>query len=407
MNQGTERAEIRVHWKLLVACFIGIGCGVSSVWFYSIGLFLKPLAMEFGWTRTAASLGPLVGILSLGFISPVVGKILDRREPQRMAVISLCGLAVGFVLLGLLTGGLAGFLVLTFVLAMLGAASSPISFSKLLVRTFDRQRGLALGLAITGTGVGAIVTPLIVGHALAELGWRRTYLVLAVFVLALTLVVRGLLGAGSASTNTVRHWSHVDNGAPLYTTPQFTRLGAIFLLCSLAIFGTIVHLVPMLTDRGLPPSRAASFASVVGIAVIAGRIVTGALLDRFEAGRLTAILFLLSGAGMGLLSIGGPACTIIGTLFAGFAIGAELDLAAYLISRTFPIERYSAAFGGIYACVSIGGGFGPLIAGVLFDRVGNYSAWLNCAAIALVVAAGLAVSWKTRPVAVSSAEAQG
>jgi len=174
MTHNAGNSEILSHWKLVVSCFLGIGCGVSSVWFYSIGLFLKPVAIEFGWSRTSASLGPLVGILSLGFVSPVMGKILDRHRPERLALWSLCGLAVGFALLGWLTGGLIAFLYLTVVLAVLGAASSPISFTKLLVQIFVRERGLALGLAITGTGAGAIVTPLLVGRFLAQVGWRQT-----------------------------------------------------------------------------------------------------------------------------------------------------------------------------------------------------------------------------------------
>ena len=211
----------------------------------------------------------------------------------------------------------------------------------------------------------------------------------------MTVVVYLLLRGQPPSQGRVQNATRTDDHAPLYLTTAFIRLGAIFLLCSLAIFGTVIHLVPMLTDRGLQPSQAASFASLVGVAVIAGRIATGVLLDRTEAGRLTAVLFLLSGAGMWILSVGGPVCTVTGTLFAGFAIGAELDLAAYLVSKTFPIERYSAAFGGIYACVSIGGAFGPLTAGALYDRTGGYDSWLVCAAVLMLAAAGLARTWKT------------
>jgi predicted MFS family arabinose efflux permease len=389
-----QHSEVVSHWKVLTGCFLGLGCGVSSIWFYSMGLFLKPLATEFGWGRGSASIGPLVGILTLGFVSPFIGMLLDRYRVQRLALLSLLGLACGFAFLGQFTQGIVGFLCLTALLALLASASSPISFTRILVNTFSRQRGLALGLAMTGTGIGAMITPLLVTHLVVTMGWRTAYLALSLLVLAASPVIFILLREVPIDTRNMDDERSGHARAAVYMTPHFIRLGLIFLFCSLAVFGTVVHLVPMLTDRGLSPADAALFASALGVAVIAGRVTTGLLLDRFEANLLTATLLLLSGLGMWLLSIGSPVCTVIGTFFAGFAIGAELDLAAYLISKTFPLRRYSAAFGGIYACVSIGGGGGPALAGYMYDRSGNYALWLACAGVFLAISAGLALLWK-------------
>jgi predicted MFS family arabinose efflux permease len=397
VDEIQKKPEIVQHWQILVGCFTGIACGVSSLWFYSMGLFLKPMAAEFGWTRGGASLGPLIGILTLGFISPFVGKVIDRHGARGVALCSLIGLAIGFALLGFFTNGLPVYMTLTLVLALLASASSPISFTRILVERFTQQRGLALGIAITGTGAGAILTPIVITMSFAAFGWRNTYFALALTVLAVIPIIAFFLhGAGSAASIS-KTQDVVAHDFNLYLSPQFIRLGAIFLLCSLGIFGTIVHIVPMLTDRGLSSTQAASYASMLGIAVIAGRICTGALLDRYEANRLTALLFLLSGFGMGMLATGHPALTMLGTLLAGFAIGAELDFAAYLISQTFPINQYGTAFGGIYACVSTGGGFGPLLAGALFDATGSYTEWLVCAAIFLLAASSLSLLWKWRP----------
>lgn len=397
MDQMRQTPEIRQHWKILSGCFAGIACGISSLWFYSIGLFLKPMAGEFGWSRGQASLGPLIGILALGFISPFVGRIIDRYGARRTALVSMTGLALAFSLLGLFTNSLPAYLALTLLLAFLGSASSPISFTRILVERFSRQRGLALGIAITGTGVGAVLTPIFITRWLGTLGWRDTYLCLALVVLGCIPVVGVLLRGAGAAANDANARRTSSGDYHLYLSPQFIRLGAIFLLCSLGIFGTIVHIVPMLTDRGLSAVDAARYASALGGAVIAGRICTGALLDRFEANRLAALLFLLSGFGMAMLATGHPSLTMVGTMLAGFAIGAELDLAAYLISHTFSMARYGTAFGGIYACVSLGGGVGPLLAGAMFDSNGSYTRWLTCAALFMLAAASLSLLWKWRP----------
>ncbi|MGO4392777.1 MFS transporter [Variovorax sp. M-6] len=380
--------ELRQHWRYVLGCFLGLASGVSSLYFYSSGLFLKPLAAEFGWTRGTASLGSLISSVLLGCAAPFIGQLIDRYGARRVTLISLVGLSTSFLLLGVWTQGLASFLTLVTVLTLLGGATSPLSFTRILVGKFSRQRGLALGIAITGTGVGAILVPLIVTPAIASFGWRATYLGLAAVVLALLpLIAYFLRGADAAPVEEGRRRAPQGSLKAL-ADPRFFRIAAVFLLCSVGIFGTIVHIVPMLTDLGLSPNRAAGLASILGVAVIVGRIVTGLLLDMFDAARLSATLFTLSATGMLLLSTGKPALVLPGLLMTGFAVGAEFDLAAYLVSRRFPLNLYSTLFGGVYATVAIGAGVGPFLAGRLFDSSGSYISWL-CLAAGLLLAAAM------------------
>ena len=381
-------SELRQHWRYVLGCFLGLASGVSSLYFYSSGLFLKPLAAEFGWTRGTASLGSLISSVLLGCAAPFIGQVIDRYGARRVTLLSLVGLSTSFLLLGVWTQGLASFLALVTVLTLLGGATSPLSFTRILVGKFSRQRGLALGIAITGTGVGAILIPLIVTPAIVHFGWRATYLGLAAVVLVLLpLIAYFLRGADAAPADKGRR-APAGNNLKALADPRFFRIAAVFLLCSVGIFGTIVHVVPMLTDVGLSPNRAAGLASILGVAVIVGRIVTGFLLDIFDAARLSATLFMLSATGMLLLATGQPALVLPGLLMTGFAVGAEFDLAAYLVSRKFPLNLYSTLFGGVYATVAIGAGIGPFLAGRLFDISGSYVSWL-CLAAGLLVAAAM------------------
>ena len=235
---------------------------------------------------------------------------------------------------------------------------------------------------------GAILIPLIVTPAIAHFGWRATYLGLAAVVLVLLpLIAYFLRGADAAPAEQGRR-APAGNNLKALADPHFLRIAAVFLLCSVGIFGTIVHVVPMLTDLGLSPNRAAGLASILGVAVIVGRIVTGFLLDVFDAARLSATLFMLSATGMLLLATGQPALVLPGLLMTGFAVGAEFDLAAYLVSRKFPLNLYSTLFGGVYATVAIGAGIGPFLAGRLFDISGSYISWL-CLAAGLLLAAAM------------------
>ncbi len=398
MPSSHAPSELRQQWRYVVGCFLGLASGVSSLYFYSSGLFLKPLAAEFGWTRGTASLGSLVSSVLLGCAAPFIGQVIDRYGARRVALLSLIGLATSFLLLGVLTQGLASFLTLVTVLTLLGGATSPLSFTRILVGKFSRQRGLALGIAITGTGVGAILIPLIVTPTIAQFGWRATYLGLAAVVIALLpLIAYFLRGADATPQQDARRSASTGSNLGALINPSFFRIAAVFLFCSVGIFGTIVHVVPMLTDLGLSPARAAGLASVLGVAVIVGRIVTGFLLDIFDTARLSAMLFTLSAAGMLLLGTGSPALVVPGLLMTGFAVGAEFDLAAYLVSRRFSLSLYSTIFGGVYATVAIGAGIGPFLAGRLFDSSGSYISWLYLAAGLLLAAA--MICFTERPVA--------
>jgi predicted MFS family arabinose efflux permease len=385
---------MRTGWPLVLGAFLGVMAGGSSTYFYSSGLFLKPMAQEFGWTRAEASLGPLVAILGYGVTAPLVGAAVDRLGAVRIGVLSLLALSAVFALLGLVTDGLGSFLLLMALLALLTCGSSPISFTRPLVEHFDRRRGLALGLAVTGIGVGAFLVPMSLGLVLKSHGWRAAYLVLAAAVLVAAPIV-GLLLRGSGRGRVADTQPPARFG--VLARPELWRLAVLFLLAALGVFGSIVHLVPMLSDRGMDPARAAGVASLLGAAVIGGRVFTGLMLDRWEASRLTAILLGASSIGLFMLATEAAPLVFPGAIFLGFAIGAESDLMAYLVSRRFTKAAYGVAFGGLYAAFSVGGAIGPLLAGYLRDLTGDYVLWQIISGMALLGAAGVALTLKRAP----------
>ena len=124
MKRGLS--ELARGWRLVAGSLLGISTGVSSLYFYSLGIFLKPLAEEFGWGRGAASLGALVGTAGAALTAIPVGRVVDRWGSLRVAVGSLLLLALGFVCLGAFTSGLVSFLLITGVLSLFTSGSSPL-----------------------------------------------------------------------------------------------------------------------------------------------------------------------------------------------------------------------------------------------------------------------------------------
>lgn len=388
--------EFRRGWTLLLGAFLGIATGVSSLYFYSLGIFLKPMGDAFGWTRGQASLGPLVGTLAAAIASPLTGRVIDAAGPQRTATGSMLLLAAGFAALGWGSAGLGSFLALTAIMSLFNVGSSPMSYTRLLVAAFDRHRGVALGIALTGTGVGAALVPALLVPYVATHGWRAGYLALAVTVLIATLPVALLIRSAPGAAGSAGGMVPVALRT-LAADPRFRLLALIFFLAATAVLGTIVHFVAMLGDAGIPPARAGALAGSIGLAVIVGRVVAGALLDRFAATRVTAGLFLASAGGMALLAIGGPALALPGALAIGLAVGAEVDLIAYLVSRLFPAAAYGSAYGGIYAMFLVGAAIGPVLTGFLVDATGGYAAPLLVSAGLLAIAALLALRVPLHP----------
>lgn len=394
--------ELLKNWRLAAGCFLATAIGAGSVYFYSAGLFMGPMSAEFGWSRGTASLGPLIVTLGYALAAPAIGWLIDRLGAARVGIASLIGLALAFVLLGVLVHDLLSYLLLMALLSLLSIGSTGVSFTRILVANFDRQRGLALGLALTGTGVGAIVLPPLLVPLIESYGWRATYFTMAGAILLALPLVAYLLGRGvrssiAASAQAPRPADGDARNVGLLREPAFWRLGFLFLLASTGVFGTIVHFVPMLTDRGMSAVSAAAIASAIGIAVIGGRLATGALLDRFDPAWVAALLLALSGSGMAMLWLGDPAFAIPGALASGLAVGAEVDLLAYLVARQFPLSRYGAAFGGVFCFFLIGGALGPAIAGALYDWTGDYQIWLIVATACLLLAAAIALAGRGRP----------
>lgn len=396
VRQGTQRAvapdrEFQRGWKVLLACLLGVTAGFSSTYFYSSGLFLVPVAKELGLTRGQVSLSPLFCYLAAAVVAPAVGRAVDRFGPIRIALVSMAGLAVGFFLLAAFTTSLPSFIALSTLAAILGAGTTAVSFSRMIIATFHKHRGMAFGIMLTGPGIGAILIPSLLLPYLAQSGWRSAYQALGIAVLLALVAIaciltsqRALIDAGSAAQRT-----GAGEPAPMgeiWSSPPFLLLGGIFLLAALGVISVVVHFVPMLVDAGIAAPSAAKLASSIGFAVIAGRLLTGYLLDRFEAEFIALAMFALVVAGLALLAVGGSAMALPGAVISGLAVGAEIDLLAFLTSRYFSARSYGTAYGGIFGLFLLGGAIGPGATGMLYDLTGSYKVPLLCALACMAIA---------------------
>jgi len=389
-NQKTS-SEFSRHWLLVLVCAVGIGVGVSSLPFYTQGLFIEAWVADFGWTRAQASLGILGSTLALAAALPFIGSIVDRYGLVTPVMISLLGLSLAYVLLGMFVQSIATFVILAMLQAILGSASSPLAYTRAINAVFNKQRGLALGVALSGAGVAATFGPTLISNAIDAFGWRGAYYAMALFTLvvgAVIVLVLARLNGAKTAANIDMEAAKRDFLVAKSSRTYWTIMAAIFCL-SLGLGGLMIHFVPILLDVGFATNAAVKIAGVVGIAVVLGRLLVGFAVDRIFAPRVAIAILLACISGVLALALLGSVVAVPAAFVIGFSVGAEVDLIGYLVARYFGMHAYGQIYGRQYSTFLIATGLSPVILGAVRDATGTYTASLFTATAFMAISAAL------------------
>ena len=394
--QPSTLDEFRRGWKTLLASAMGNGSGLSGIAFYTFGVFIVPLVTAFGWTRGQVSIAASFMILGTAITAPIIGSIIDRLGAQRVALISMVLVALGYFALTQSSGSIALFYASWLMIALVGGGTTPVVWTRAVNMWFDRGRGLALGLALAGSGVASIFAPVLTNSMIKAYGWQGAYAGLGLFILLVSIPVVALLfkektrdGVGTqASAHASDHLTGLSLDEARRTT-AFWKIAGGFFLVAAVIAALIINLIPLLIDRGLAQGDAAQVAGVMGIAVLLGRVGVGFLLDLLSASAVARLLLAASAVGCLALSIEGTPTwvAVICVISLGLAAAAEVDLVAYLTSRCFGMKAYGKIYGWQLTAFYIGAAVGPFCAGLAYDYFQGYLQVLYFAAASLVFGA--------------------
>jgi MFS family permease len=386
--------ELRSGWSILIGAFLGVAIGHAALPFYTFGVFVGSLETAFGWTRSELSLAGLLGTLTTVSCAPMVGSLVDRYGVRAPAAVGLAGVAAMFAALSFMQGSFALYCGIVIIGAAIGLASTPLSFTRIVNEQFNAARGMALGLTLAGTGLTAALGPSLTAAFVVEHGWRAGYRMLALTVLVIAPLVLLLLGRrrseapGTLNSTPSLPTTRITLGEAL-KQPVFRLLLAAFTVLSVGVCGYVVHMIPMLTDGGMEITSAAAIQGSLGVAVIAGRVAVGALVDRFFAPRVAACVITITALGMVMLALAGPSVAAPAAFAIGFALGAEVDLIGYLTARYFGMASYGRLYGLLYGWFVLGAGVSPLLIAWLQERSGNYDGALVVSAALVALAAAL------------------
>ncbi len=401
IRSGEERHGLFRGWWMVAVAIAGMSFSTGTMLVYTFGIFAKPLASELRTNRGAIALAVSLLDIVVTFSAPGAGRLVDRYGARGVIVSSLVALSGCLVALAYVQPPLWHFYAIYALAGFLGVATTPVTYSRVIANWFNRRRGLALGLANSGVGLGAFITPPLAqflidrsGRRLAYLGLAGACLAIAVPVVAIFLRANpgevGLLPDGAdPSPGTIPKEAPVEGLTVLeaFRTRTFWLLGFIFFCVAACVTGASAHLAPLLTDAGVSGRSAAFAVSIFGAAAIAGRIGNGYLVDRFFAPRVAAIIFAGAAAGIAMLWSGAAVrgAFLISALL-GLAAGAEGDVMPFLVSRYFGMRSMAELFGCMFGLFTLGNATGRYLFAAGFDASGSYKVPLGCAFLVMTLA---------------------
>ena len=394
------KERIFYGWVMVATLFV-VGMTLAGIRF-SFGVFFKSIESGFDLTRASTSAVFSLYMVLGGIFAIICGWALDRYGPK--IVILLMGISAGLSLvLTSQTSSLWQLFITYSLLAAVGTGAAVGMVMSTVSRWFDKKRGLALGIATSGQGMGMIVIAPLATYLISEFGWRMTYLIMGLgtwfVVVPLSRLLKrdpheiGALPDGANSELKPAENLTGDIRRTDFSLPQALRTKSFWLMMWSWVFLSssallvLTHFVPHITDLGFSAGEAAAVLSLFGGSTIAGRVLMGITSDRIGR-KLASIICMLLKAGAMLWVIWAQdlwvfylVASVCGFAFGGFSISMGA-----LIGDTFGLSKIGAIFGTVEVAFGVGAAIGPAVGGLVYDATGNYSLAFLLAAITLLVA---------------------
>jgi MFS family permease len=404
-TSGRKTSRVFYGWWIVVASGIGLAFCFGPIIVATFGIFLKPLSKEFGWSRAQISLAFSLAMVAHTVAVPFIGRLADYIGARKVILAGSLFLGLGVFMLSAVSAHLWQFCSIYVFIGTVAGGTAPVPYSKVIARWFDRMRGLALGLALAALSLSFAIMPFVTQTLLTAIGWRMTYALMGLAVIVITIPVIGLLlkespnplglmpdggavGVEGSNAPIEQPWGLSFHET--WHTGVFWIIVAAFFLMSASFHGVIVHLAPLLTDRGLSAQNAALATSLVGVGSFLARIGIGYLLDIFFAASVAAWMFTASTIGLCILFV--PTAGFMpyaAALLIGVGEGAQLDVIPYMVSRYFGLTAFAEIYGYLFAVFTLGGVVGPMLMGKAFDALSSYGLILAAFAVATLAASAL------------------
>ncbi len=375
---------------IIVAVFLVIQAvlmGIAS----SFTVFFKSIEAEFELTRTVTSAISSVSMILIPVSGFIGGWALDRYGPR--VVLLFMGLLTGLSLvLTSRTGAVWQVFITYSVLLAIGMGPVYVVATSTVSRWFNKKRGLAVGIAGSGEGLGTITMAPLSNFLISKFSWKTAYLIIGLITWAVVIPLSRLLKKEPEEIGALPDGVKTEEGdltganpdtkiqepgmtlAETLKTRGFWAVAGIWFFFSFCMSMLFTHIVPHVTDIGLTATEGAMIISIMGAARVCGMIGLGIIADRAGRKKIAVISTLVqTGAMVWLLWAQELWVFYIFAIIYGLGNGGLFSGVTALLGDTFGLDRLGSILGLLEIGWGIGAGIGPLIGGFIYDTSSSYS----------------------------------
>jgi MFS family permease len=391
-------------WYVLAAGFLILFFNAGAR--FSIGVMFKPMIGEFGWSRAAMSLGFFLYMTFFALSLTVIGRFYDRYGPKWVIVISTLFLSLGYMSISVINS-LWQFYICYGFLAAIGLGGTSLSLMAVVIsKWFEKGRGLATSLALSGSCLGQFVlVPLITIFVLRS-GWRAAHLVLGLIMLVLNIslalaVIKGdpdrlgqkPYGSGSGDRKEASNAQSPTSANPrdldlreAMRTYSFWLYFVVMFICGSGDFLVATHLIPLVTDHGISPTTAGNMLALYGLMSLGGILIAGPVSDLIGTRLPIAFTFVMRiFLFIMIIKYQNVISFYILALAFGFTHLVTAPLTPILLGRLYGFSHIGLISGVIFTIHYGAGGFWAYVGGLIFDQTGSYRlAFILSAIMALI-----------------------
>jgi MFS family permease len=368
---------------LVVGGLFAITFGLANP-FAAFGVFLPVLAEEFGWSRGAISVALSINFALGGAAGFLVGAVADRYGPRAILVATALLAGSGFALTSTVRT-LWQFYLAVGVLGGIGMSAFYLLSAATVAQWFERRRGLAMGIVLTGFNLGFVTGGPVAAWLIGRVGWRAAYLLLgggcalagAVAALAVRYPDPAAPAVGPSAAGAAAPPPPRGAGMSLREALGDSRmwyLSVSWLLMGFIVTMLSVHIVPFVRDQGIDLARASLALTAYGLGSAAGRLALGAASDR-----LGVSLTMRASFGLQVVALAGvllaPSEALLAPLMAayGFGFAGSDTVFVRVIPDVFGLRALGAIMGLLALGWRCGAALGPTVTGFLYDVSGSYA----------------------------------
>ena len=381
MDWKTGERDSRKSWHVATGCAIASTFGLMSILIGAIPTLAVEMERDTGWARGAIMGSIGIVVLMGALLGPYVGKLVDQQGGRRWIIGSQIGISLALMAMAFVGNSLGTFYGLILLAGILAVGSSPISYGKVLIPWFDKQRGMALGVSAVGVGLSAIIIPLVTAPLAESLGWQKTLAIYGMIALAIAVPVQLMLVREYPGGKDDSDPIFANDGAGFLrvfaeTWKQHTHFRLIillFVIMGMAHAGIVLNMVPMQEDNGMSKTLAAGTQSALGISLIVGRLLGGYLFDKFNSPKPLLAGVVPAAIGIAMLGLVTDVPLVyVAACLIGLGSGIENDGIPYLVSRYFPQEHFAKLSAAIQSFSALALAFGPALVATTHDMTGDY-----------------------------------